>query len=388
MGHAYCDATEPTSIDELVRQLDHDQYAVRIGAVKALIASTQEDRSLNQKLIHCSRDRSKSVESLIAIGMIIDERNARRSERLLNRLRSAAGAFSEADSRSVSESIPGWSVWEKLLGSRKASRACFISIVDRYPTCSTCLGCQISRVPALTALLDAKSYDPRIDGDPAFWSLMIASRLSIPESGITKAARMQLDHRLSAALSRPRLRGRHVSRNSPQSSNDESLKQLVPIWLSRMETSIPPRTAIMIALQCGCSGHAEATSQQVLQCPDASPADLVTAMLTLAHEPIETLQDHFDDTRRAFQWQVLAEQKTVIDTQVRDVAIAIALDQSGRNLRLSGFQFVQADPLLGLRDDSLGFANNEDRDRVLSNAMDLLQNVMPPPNQPINVPRR
>ncbi len=81
----------------------------------------------------------------------------------------------------------------------------------------------------------------------------------------------------------------------------------------------------------------------------------------------------FDDDRVAFQWQVLAEQRTVINIQVRDVAVAIALDRRGVNIRRYGFQFAQADPLLGFRDDRLGFATEEQRQRTLRRALELLK---------------
>ena len=372
--HSCCCASEPPALEQLIRRLDHDHFDVRQRAAEELIDSREDDIELEHRLFEILRQGTASTEMQFAIREVLGQRSAHQEEWAIARLRGAVGRLDEVTSKRVTEVIPGWALWQSLLGSGHASRHDFVLLFKRYPDCAARMGGEESRFPAIATLLEARSYESQAASDPAFWSLVLANRLAISESSFTKAARLQLDHRLSMVLSNDPLRGNEgKSQETVRSqTGQQSMTRLIEQWLVRTEHTMPRRTAILIALRAGCRDRAEKISLGVLQHREASPIDLVTAMLVFARQPNPFLSSHFDDTRRAFQWQMLAEQKTVIDTQVRDVAIAIALDQIGTDIRSCGFEFTRADPLLRFRDCSLGFANQNDRDRSLSQALEEL----------------
>ncbi|MFK8115422.1 MAG: hypothetical protein AB8B91_24710, partial [Rubripirellula sp.] len=114
----------------------------------------------------------------------------------------------------------------------------------------------------------------------------------------------------------------------------------------------------------------------VFQDPQSPAATQVTALLCAAaigRNDIELqARNKLQDERTAHVWQLIAARKTKIRTQVRDVALALLLQHHGIDPRKAGFTELQADPLLVFRDHSLGFADEEARQRALTEAFRLL----------------
>jgi hypothetical protein len=257
--------------------------------------------------------------------------------------------------------IPLWQVCAETLGHDMAARRRFATLYQSYP----------SQLRLLLSDIDAAERYARAGVDPSrlqpddttAWTLLLLLEAACPADHAP-----HLIPRSCLLLSSSQLALRS---NSQQDA--EVTRRLVDRWLEVHEDRCPMRECLMIAMRFECHRRVAEICNRVLRDPVAPAATHALAMLCASaintdnHEML--LRSRINDHRMAHQWHLITDRKTKIRTQVGDVALALLLYRHGVDPRSVGYDDLQADPLMIYRDHSLGFPDDQSRQRARQRAL-------------------
>ena len=349
----------------LIEQLDDDRYHNRQAAKIKLIdqAMAGQAQSLAQGLQHASME----VRSTVAEIMVMH-----RQREFGQQLKILTDPQSSTDQLTWK----GWQHFSQLVGDDTHARKAFAQVCRRHPKALT----------SIDAIRNKKddSADPyRISPDDLVsWTTLLTAELTansdpLGENTKTNAAAVTQTTRIAMALSQTSMGPNLSLATNPDRSTRIVLGRLLADWLVKTKSNVGSRTSLRVAVRYQCDNVAMELCDSVLSDPRSPPSAIVTAMLTLAkssrgQHASEITEEAFaaflSDDRTAHVWQRIASEKLTLRTQVRDVAFAMLLNQHGQDPRQFGFAYLEADPLLGFRDYSLGFASDADRSQAHARA--------------------
>ena len=251
-----------------------------------------------------------------------------------------------------------------------ASRRLFASMSDQYRNQLRQLDARESshRLRQLAGMLDPYRLPPE---DATGWLMLLLMDIENHPD-----AASNLSPRICMALSNSSM-GPSVS----SIREAEVVRKLIDRWVHIQDGSCEMRQRMRIAMRYECQSTAGELCGQALDDRNSSPSTQVTALLcglALRKSDIsEQARARLQDDRTAHVWQLIASRQTRIRTQVRDVALAVLLQQQGIDPRTAGFDHLQADPMLVFRDHSLGFPDEASRRKSFRVAMTLMPDAQP-----------
>jgi hypothetical protein len=373
--------------DDLIGQLDDDSFALRQHAALSLTrmavpawfrnesatcdASDGSDASDGGDVLDGLRRalHHPSLEVRLAAAKILQQVAREAQQAQLDRLLNP-----HCDPAAIQ--LEHWGEFASLAGDDLPARQAFAALVRR------CLGRVRPSMPAreaaqrgrdsdelqlLAARVDPYMLDPQ---DTPLWMALLMLDLQGHES------LAHLTPRLSIALSHcpmgPAPRDRCEA---------EVLQRLMLRWIGESSSLCGHRERLLIALRYDCRDAANETCRKVLEdaespAPLAATGLLVASVLQRTDLPAHALA-RLDDDRVACVWQLIPSRRTKIVTEVRDVALAVLLHHHGIDPRDAGYQDLQADPLLGFQDQSLGFSDPASRTSCRMRSAELLASTIP-----------
>jgi hypothetical protein len=358
----------PHPIRSLIDQLDSDHYHTRQSAKTDLIRLTNQGNadSLHQGLKHHSLEVRSTVAEIL--GMI-------RQRDFDDQLQEVSDPNVPTEELTSS----GWKEFSAVAGTDMEARLAFVAVCRRHPV-------GLSSIQSVSKSHFDFTNPFQISSDDGIgWVLLLLSELrdKAPEDEFDTQAATQ-SSRIAMSLSQPTMGlDLHAMANHP-SGCGVVFSRLVAIWLAKKDSVIDRRTAIRVATRYRCDEVAKTIAEQVLRDPSSPAASTVTAMLVMTNLLQENhwLSGFVNDNRTAHVWQLIADRKIKIQTQVRDVAIALLVNQAGHDPRQFGFAYLEADPLLRFRDYSLGFENDQLRALSHTEALNFLSTNTTSPVMP------
>lgn len=264
--------------------------------------------------------------------------------------------------------LPGWKSFSQSAGNTPEARSLYAVIVRHHFSTLAWLDSLNSNsgeddLANETAYLELDRYLPidvaRIDdGDPARWSLLL-----LAASNPTLINAPILSSRIRGGLLNP-----GVSERINASQHGVVLKRMIATWLEVSSACYLNSSMLRIALTYRCEQTARELAKRTLADSNQSPAGVATSLILLARLDVgnatDELSRYLDDRRICHVWQMAATRRMAVQTQVRDVAMAISLHLAGHDPRQVGFVVLEADPLTIYREFSMGFEDDESRERA------------------------
>lgn len=356
------------SVEALIEDLGHDQYHRRQAAKRDLIELANEGSAdgLSQGLKHTLLEVRSSVSEILS--MVRQQEFARDLDRLSN------PNYPIDQVTSV-----GWKQFDEVAGTDKEARWAFVAICRQHPSAFASLELIKSKHAEFT-----NPFQLSVD-DHVGWMILLLPAMN-PTAGDGK--RNELDSTEATQISRIAMSLSQTSMGLDLQTSDDHADwlglvfgRIVTHWINRHHSIIDPRTAMRVAVRYQCNQAAMEIAHRTLRDRASTASAKVTAMLTLSklqatdpmHDRRNILESFTSDDRTAHVWQAISDRKIKIQTQVRDVAIAMMLDQAKQDPRQFGFAYLEADPLLRFRDYSLGFASQSDRETSHAAAIKFLE---------------
>jgi hypothetical protein len=270
--------------------------------------------------------------------------------------------------------LPAWNSFQELAGDTLATRRLFAAMVRDYGDSIQWLDNLdgLSSAALEEALLEVDSRLPidlarMNDGDAVRWAVLLLA--GTHES-------LQTTPVLASRL-RSGLLSANVAQRLNASPHCDALRQLVGNWLLATSHHYVNSTMLKIALVYQCEPVAMELAGQSLANQQTSPAGIATSLILLARldpEKARVVLRHWVDDRRVCHiWQIVASRRRAVQTQVGDVATAILLYLDERDPREFGFTDIEADPDTIFRECSMGFEDEESRQRAYTEAHALLE---------------
>ncbi|WP_146512953.1 hypothetical protein [Rubripirellula amarantea] len=349
-----------TYLRNLIAKLDDDEFLSRLKARQRLAdhAMNFGIDDLKQGLHH------ESIEVRLATQAIIREaEQARQDEQLLQFINPRVPVAQLA--------TPGWNQFASCAGTDLHARRSYAAILKKYPF--------LFRAMPLGTSDNETTLDPYRLGveDQDRWIILLTEQIianRMPESNSRVVAQSK---RIATALTNTALGPDTSLAKSTHQSSAIVIQRLIGVWLNESKPAQHcDRTRLLVATRYHCDNEAGEIASSVLADPSSSPSAVVTAMLVASK--LNRSDFHFDfssftaDTRTAHVWQMIADRKVKIRTQVRDVAMALRLHHHHFDPRQFGFEHLEADPLVGFRDYSLGFTDDVSRHAAHQRAAEAL----------------
>lgn len=204
-------------------------------------------------------------------------------------------------------------------------------------------------------------------GDPLRWCLLL---LASQNPNFVNAP--ILSSRVRGGLLNPQ-----VSARLKTSPHSRVLKAMVTRWLQVTSESFINSTTLKISIVYECEDQARRMADQLLANEGSPPAAVATALMLLARIDPKLAQQEclkrLDDQRVCHVWQVIAVRHRAVQTEVRDVAMAMLLFLEGYDPRQFGFEDIEGDPETIYRDFSMGFESTEARDVAMEASLKALK---------------
>ncbi|MCS7470951.1 hypothetical protein NZK35_30215 [Stieleria sp. ICT_E10.1] len=337
-------------LEALVAGLAADSFSTRRRSETRLIEMAVHSEALAEQikaLLRANPFPPPDLELYLSKQRLLSRLEMREREILLERFL--------YDASFDGRELTGWEQFRDSAGGGHDARLIFAAAVQDRP--------EIGRLLAGVAI-DANRYaeiETLDRHDIASWSVVLSlasGRNLKPADGATL--------RLVAHLSNPG--------SGPEALRDHErrvLSRLVGSFLA--DAPIDLRDRLVIGLRYDCDQAVESDCRRVLNDPTESPSRIVTALLAasklnFAAAEIDSWIASFSvDTRVSHVWRSMVPPKTTHRTQVRDVALALALHREGIDPRTRGFGALVADPILVYRPYSLGFESETARRRAHAN---------------------
>lgn len=276
--------------------------------------------------------------------------------------------------------LPGWIAFRKQAGQGRDARRLFAAIASRHRDdlehYAAALACPsgdstdgpLHRFQPLRQDRQRQlTRDPRLrkslyDGDPSVWGLALLLATHPQTRSPLQTYRLRGDLAVKAT--------RETLQRSPHAA---ALEEMVRTFLVSGPEPVADELTIRLALQWQFDDLATRLAHQVTQgTASASPGDVATGLLVLARHDPEALapavKRWIEDKRTAESWQIVASTRRRLQTQVRDVALAVWADHEGIDPRTLGYQDLEADPLTRYRLHTLGFPDDAARQSARSAA--------------------
>lgn len=258
--------------------------------------------------------------------------------------------------------LPGWKLFKDMAGTSNNARQLFARLVRQHSASLEWLESLSAKSGEAedSAYLEMDRYLPidiaRInDGDPARWTLLL---LASSQSSLINAP--ILSSRVRGGLLNP-----EVSSRLKDSPHFQTLRTLIANWLDVTSQCFINSTILKISLVYQCNDQAKSMAGRILRDRNSAPAGVASALMLLSRlEPAEAKREcapWLDDSRVCHVWQVVAVRHRAVQTEVRDVALAMLLYLDGHDPREFGFEDLEGDPETIFRDFSMGFEHNAAR---------------------------
>ncbi|MEM1069973.1 MAG: hypothetical protein AAGI63_13820 [Planctomycetota bacterium] len=342
---------DPTA---LITQLDSPIYAQRRAAFRSLLRQgVDEDATISCPTVRAIRTACQhhSLEVRLSAIALLDQINSHQIDTNLTRLR---------DPRFPVDSIQidGWDAFAKLAGDDMLARQFYVRVYERKSDASQVARVRDGRQPAKL------TRDDRVGWVMALW-------FDMQEIQGNPTARSKL----GVLLSQPTL-GPELSKH-PHSA---ILSRMIAVWLKTTPTTaVSVSQKLRIALRYDQRVIANQLIEEILADERAWPESRMTALLAacvLEHRDTKQLAHGWlEDRRTGCVWNLIANEKKRIRTQVCDVAMVVLLQTRGVDPRAAGFDYLEADPILIFRDHSLGFPDEKTRELAHLRATELLGRV-------------
>lgn len=349
---------EPKHIPILVRKLGDKSYATREAATRAL---TQIGVPAKAALLEALKDPDAEIRyraKLVLADVLEADWRARLEDFV-------------ADTKHVREhDLPGWERFRKTVGDNTAARRLFADMQRHEPgileasemggeytgnaVASRCQQIQDARRQP------GRSVDRVIPTGSIAALLFVSSKDDVP---ISTQAVSNLTNFCYEQEFRKMVSGGETA-TSP-------MKKLLAGWISRSFDGDVTSTyqTMMLALQLNMR---EAISPASLILKDGGAAAHMRqyAILVVGRfggpEHIAQLEPLLEDSAVCAQQQMTANKVvTIVETQIRDVALAVMVHLSNQKLADFGFARAQANAMVLYNTASLGFAKAEDREAAL-----------------------
>lgn len=156
------------------------------------------------------------------------------------------------------------------------------------------------------------------------------------------------------------------------------VSRMIGAWINNTPTTTSPNhQKLRIALRYNQIDLAYRLIDQIFFDPHACPRSRTAALLA-AHvidhqDTVRYAMISLKDRRNASDWTLVRAPNHRIRTQVRDVGLAVLLQTRGMDPRSAGFEYLEADPILIFKSQSLGFPDQASRQAAQDKGENLLQ---------------
>ena len=379
-------AGEPQSLESMIQGLSSDSYVTRQMATDRILAIGP--RAIGP-LQAAMSDPSLDVRSQAKL--IVRKIHDEDVERTLQRLLAPDG---ENDGDALR--LPMWTSLSTYLGDDRNARRIYGELSNRYRESMTALSgdqqCHY-RLPSPSRLdpqkLDRSELlgwmmvllvDLSVDQAPLLASTESSQHLkSKPLPALNQTTRYaSLSTRLAATLNHPKRCPDLVLEGKAYGDLErEALRRLISAWVSSDHRLVCPQDRLAIAMRYDCLEQARELCTAVLSRQSSEPRSVAMALLAAATLDHPELTDYLDkfafDRRVAHHFQLVGIPAVFVNTQVRDVVLALRLRQHGLDPRDAGFVQLQADPTYVYRPISLGFSCDSQRNRCHDDAALIIQ---------------
>jgi hypothetical protein len=364
IGGPYIDDVTPLGFCRLAHSQDHAPHDSSFYAdeVAALLAPSHVRRALAKQRLLLGGDTA--VEALRPL-LTSDPLEMRMSAKELidileqEKLENSIASFLARKQLASTDCLPGWDVFSRAAGDTHDSRVLFSRLVRKHVHSLAWLDTldQGDRGAGQAAYLEMDQHLPidvsRInDGDPARWALLLMA--SSHDSLINAPI---LSSRVRGGLLNPQ-----VASRLKESQHYSTIKRMIVAWLQATRQRYVNSTMLKISLVYQCDETAIDMSSQLLATSNSAPASIATALILQSRlEPTKaraTLCHWLHDDRVCHVWQVAAVRHRAVQTEVRDVAMAMLLYLEGHDPRQFGFEDIEGDPETIFREFSMGFEDN------------------------------
>ena len=347
---------EPRHVPLLIRKLGDRSYATREAATRALVQIGVPGKD---ELINALKDPDAEIRYRAKLVL---------SEVLQLDWRNRLEAF-VADTKGEREhQLPGWDRYRKMVGDNITARRLFADMQRQEPglleasevsakfagdaVASRCQQIQDAR------RMPGRSTDRQIPLGAIATLLFVSSDEGVPITTQTAAS-------LTNFCYEPDF-GKSIAGGDPT-----PIKKILGDWISRGfgKDSTAMHQTMMLALKFNIpEGIVPALG--ILKDGGANPHMRQYAILVVGRfggpEHIAQLEPLLSDAAVCIQQQITANKGFAIETQIRDVALAVMVHLAKQKLPDFGFTRAQGNATVLYNTASLGFATPEDRDAALS----------------------
>ncbi len=369
------------SLEHDIRGLSSDSYVTRQTATERILAIGPSAIGPLQAAL---KDPSLDVRSqaMLIVRKIHDADVDRELQRLLT-------LDSETDGDALR--LPMWMSLSRYLGDDRNARRIYGELSNRYRESMTALSgdqqCNY-QLPSPSRL------DPqKLDRSELFgWMMVLLVDLSVDQKttptpssltplmpAIDQATRYaSLSTRLASTLSHPRLCPDLTGEDSSDGDLErDALRRLISAWVSDHHSLVCPQDRLAIAMRYDCLTQGRELCKTLLSRQSSEPRSVAMALLaaaTLDHPELTGYLEKFEfDRRVAHHFQLVGTPAEFVNTQVRDVVLALRLRHLGLDPRDAGFVLLQADPTYTYSPISLGFSSDSQRNSCHADAALLIQ---------------
>lgn len=262
--------------------------------------------------------------------------------------------------RPFKETLLGpWPEFAQAVGDRFRTRQLYAQVIKRYP--------QIIQGIDLELLDSMEDIDRLRRDDTVGWAghLFVQAQLN---------RQIRIERRVSVGADRGRQVASkmtailHCNGSGPNVESglmEPVITDLVQAFL--IDAGVDLRERLVIASRFGCHDLVQRDCLSVLNDPTQSPARIVNALLIASavdgdDQQVDRWLGRFlSDSRVSHAWRSSLRPEAPRRTQIRDVALALAMHRSGLDPREHGFKLLVSDPVLIFRPYSLGFDSEQSR---------------------------
>ena len=381
-------ASEANSLELMIQGLSSDSYVTRQTATDRILAIGPSAIGPLQAAMNDPSLEVRSQARLI-VRKIHDVDFDRELQRLL-----ALDSEDDADTLR----LPMWASLSRYLGNDRNARRIYGELSNRYRESMTALSgdqqCRY-RLPSPSRLDPQKLDRSELLG----WMMVLLVDLSVdqalslastessqhskskPVSALHQATRYaSLSTRLAATLGHPtRCPDLALEGKIYGDLERVALRRLISAWVSSDRSLVCPQDRLAIAMRYDCLAQARELCAAVLSRQSSEPRSIAMALLaaaTLEHPELTDYLEEFEfDRRVAHHFQLIGNPVAFVNTQVRDVVLALRLRQLGLDPRDAGFALFEADPTYVYSPISLGFSSDLQRNRCHNDAALIIQDL-------------
>jgi hypothetical protein len=311
--------------------------------------------------------QSDVLELRLATAQLIDSLENQHLEQSIAALCSGPAPTGEID-------LPGWALFRGAAGDSQDARRLFVQLVRGHHGTLCWLDSLDDREEGQTIYMELDRYLPidvsRInEGDPARWSLLLMA-----SSHPTLGSAPILSSRVRGGLLNPQVSARLLG-----SPHHAAIRRLIDHWLQQSSRYYVNSTMLRIALAFECRDTARLMAKQTLTGAASAPTGIATSLTLLTRlEPQRAaleLPKWIEDERVCHVWQIASVRRRAVQTEIRDVAVAMLLHLDGIDPRSAGFVDIEADPQTIFSEFSMGFEDSQTRRLAHAKAHRLLQQI-------------